>query len=111
MHRFVADGTLSPSFLSQRQIVQHASPTVDVAATSYLSCPIKTVLVNEVGRRTSKVLSTFDAQYLQRKLFMDCVHFSDIESRIEACIKQIFKETTHQQQGEINRSGRTELRG
>lgn len=38
MHGLVADGTLGPGFLAQRQVVQHAGPAVDVATASDVGC-------------------------------------------------------------------------
>lgn len=33
MHGLVADGTLGPALVAQRQVVQHARPAEDVSAT------------------------------------------------------------------------------
>ena len=38
MDGLVADGTLVPRPLTQRQVVQHAGPAVDVTTASHLRC-------------------------------------------------------------------------
>lgn len=54
MHGLVADGTLRPGLLAQRQVVQHAGPAVNMATASDASCH-RRVEADRAGRHLMAV--------------------------------------------------------